>query len=168
MVRKKQSKWQKEFNTLDKRIIYWLECHGVKVLQLSLAIVFIWFGILKPLGLSPAADLVARTVYWADPSWFVPFLGWWEVVIGLCLLHRSFIRLGLFLMAVQMAGTFLPLVLLPQITWIAPFVLTIEGQYIVKNLVLIGAAMVVGSHVRDEQTLRSIKEWFYLSPKRKR
>jgi len=79
-------------------------------------------------------------------------LGWWEVVIGLCLLYRPLIRIALFLMAVQMVGTFLPLILLTQITWGSmPFTLTLEGQYIIKNIVLIGAAMVIGSHVRDKK-----------------
>jgi uncharacterized membrane protein YkgB len=54
-------------------------------------------------------------------------------------------------MAVQMAGTFLPLFLLPQVTFTHfPYALTLEGQYIVKNLVIIGAAMVIGGHVRDK------------------
>jgi len=156
-VRKKRKtktqELEQDFNRLDKKIILWMKKHGTVFLQVSLATVFIWFGILKPLGMSPAAGLVARTVYWVDPSWFVPFLGWWEVAIGLCLLYRPLIRLGIFLMAFQMIGTFLPLVLLPHITWTGPFMLTIEGQYIIKNLVLIGAAMIIGSHVRDKKNM---------------
>ena len=111
---------------------------------------FIWFGILKPLGLSPAADLVAKTVYWVSPTWFVPFLGWWEVIIGICLIYKPLLRLGLALMALQMAGTFLPLILLPEVVYGANyFALTLEGQYIIKNLVLIAAGLVVGAHARD-------------------
>jgi len=139
------------FEQLDCVITGWMGKWGIPILQSSLGLIFIWFGILKPLGVSPAAELVARTVYWVDPSWFVPFLGWWEVLIGLCLLYRPLIRVGIFLMALQMVGTFLPLIILPSITWQAPFVLTMEGQYIIKNLVLIGAAMIIGSHVRDKK-----------------
>ncbi|HII88865.1 TPA: hypothetical protein HA253_04670, partial [Candidatus Woesearchaeota archaeon] len=95
---------------------------------------------------------VIKTVYWFDPAWFYPLLGWWEVLIGVCLLFRPLIRLGIFLMALQMAGTFLPLILLPEIVYTQiPWGLTLEGQYIVKNLVLIGAALVIGSHVRDKK-----------------
>jgi uncharacterized membrane protein YkgB len=138
------------YDTVDKDITLWMQEHGLIFLRWSLALVFIWFGALKPFGLSPAETLVANTVYWVSPSWFVPFLGWWEVVIGLCLLYKPLIRLGIFLMAVQMVGTFLPLVLLPEVVWITfPHVLTMEGQYIIKNLVLISAALVIGSHVRD-------------------
>ncbi|MFQ5621387.1 MAG: hypothetical protein ACE5FT_06100 [Candidatus Nanoarchaeia archaeon] len=138
----------KQFDKIDKCITKWMGKHGVEYLRWSLAIVFIWFGILKPLGISPAASLVAKTVYWFDPSFVIPFLGWWEVAIGLCLLYKPMIRVGIFLMGLQMVGTFLPLILLPGVTWQAPFVLTMEGQYIVKNLVLISAALVVGSKVR--------------------
>jgi len=68
------------------------------------------------------------------------------MIIGICLLYTPLIRIGLFLLALQMPGTFLPLVLRPEICFLDfPFNLTLEGQYIIKNLVLIGAAMVVGS-----------------------
>jgi len=142
----------KKFDKVDKAITKWMKKEGLLCLRYSLAIIFIWFGILKPLGLSPAAELVAKTVYWASPTWFVPFLGWWEVLIGVCFLYKPLIRIAIALMAVQMVGTFLPLILLPQIVYgPLPFTFTLEGQYIVKNLVIIGAAMVVGSHVRDKK-----------------
>ena len=135
-----------EIKTLDILIISYLNKYSLPVLKFSLGVVFIWFGALKVFGQSPAAEVVARTVYWIDPELFVPFLGLWEMAIGVCLLFTPLIRLGLLLLAVQMPGTFLPLVLLPEICFEkVPFVLTLEGQYIVKNLVLIGAAMVVGS-----------------------
>jgi len=132
-------------------IIAWMDRWGVTLLRYSLAIVFIWFGILKPFGLSSATDMVAKTVYWVDPAWFIPFLGWWEVVIGVCLLYKPMVRAGIFLMALQMAGTFLPMILLPDVVYVQfPFVLTLEGQYIVKNIVLISAAIVVGSKVKEK------------------
>ena len=116
------------------------------VLRYSLSLTFIWFGALKLIGNSPAADLVTKTVYWIDPDIFIPILGYWEVAIGLCILYRPLIRIGLFLLALQMPGTFLPLILLPEVCFSSlPFGLTLEGQYIVKNLVLIGAALIVGS-----------------------
>lgn len=141
------------YKRLDKHIVAVLKDFGLPFLRYSLALVFIWFGVLKPLGFSPATDLVTSTVYWVSPQWFIPFLGLWELVIGVCLLWKPLIRLGLFLMALQMMGTFLPLVLLPEVVYSQgnPFFLTMEGQYIVKNLVLIGAGMVIGSHVRDRK-----------------
>lgn len=134
---------------LDRIIARWMEDHGRLFLRVSLAIVFIWFGLLKPLGLSTANDLIARTVYWIPAEVFIPILGWWEVAIGIGLLLRPLLRLALLLLFLQMPGTFLPLLLLPEICWIQfPLVPSLEGQYIIKNLVLISAAIVVGGTVR--------------------
>jgi uncharacterized membrane protein YkgB len=147
---KKTRSCAKWFDTVDNNITEKLRDIGVPFLRYSVGIVFVWFGALKPLGLSPAQQLVERSVYWVDPAWFVPFLGWWEVMIGVCLLYKPLIRVGLLLMAVQMVGTFLPLVILPGVVFgSSPLALTMEGQYIIKNLILIAAGMVIGSHVRD-------------------
>ncbi|WP_119815626.1 DoxX family protein [Halalkaliarchaeum desulfuricum] len=136
--------------TLDRTIADWMDRWSVPVLRIALGIVFVWFGGLKVFGVSPAADLVAATVYLVPPEIFVPVLGVWEVLIGLCLLYRPLIRVGIFLLFLQMPGTFLPLVLLPDVAFVSfPFALTVEGQYIVKNLVIIGAALVVGGTVRE-------------------
>ena len=137
-----------DIKELDKTIIETLNRISLPVLRISLGVIFIWFGALKPLGNSPANDVITRTVYWFDPDIFIPILGVWEIAIGLCLLYAPFIRAGLFLLALQMPGTFLPLVLLPEVCFVNfPFDLTLEGQYIIKNLVLIGAAIVVGSRL---------------------
>jgi len=140
------------FDRADRLLVGWMAHTGVRTLRFALAVVFIWFGALKIVGASPAAALVARTVYWADPSWFLPLLGWWEVLIGVCFLHRSLIRFGIALLAPQMVGTFLPLFLLPDATFQAGRVLipTLEGQYIIKNLVIIAAAIMVGATLRGD------------------
>lgn len=133
---------------IDRVIIQTLNRISLPTLRISLGIIFIWFGALKPLGNSPANDVITKTVYWFNPDIFIPILGVWEIAIGLCLLYTPFIRAGLFLLALQMPGTFLPLILLPEVCFMNfPFDLTLEGQYIVKNLVLIGAAIVVGSRL---------------------
>ena len=138
-----------DIDAIDQRIAAWMERYGLIVLRVSLAMIFIWYGALKPLGMSPAEELVKRTVYWLPPDLFVPILGWWEVAIGVCLLIRPLIRVGILLLFLQMPGTILPLFLLPEVCFTRiPFGLTLEGQYIVKNLVLIGAAIVVGGTVR--------------------
>ena len=135
---------------VDKSITLWLGHYGLKALRFSIAVIFVWFGLLKVIGYSPATKLVSNTVYWVNPSWFVPFLGWWEVIIGLCFFLRPLIRLGIALLIPQIVGTFLPLVLLPSVTFQkSSFLLpTLEGQYIIKNLVIISAAMVIGATVR--------------------
>lgn len=134
--------------SLDRRIAGWMSRSGIPLLRAALAVVFIWFGGLKLFGLSPANGLVANTVVWFDPKWFIPFLGVWEVVIGLCMLWRPLVRTSIGLLALQMPGTFLPLVLLPHVCFTRiPWAPTLEGQYIIKNLVIIAAALVVGGAV---------------------
>lgn len=143
-----------DFDAIDQRIAAFMRRWGTLALRLSLAIIFIWFGILKPLGLSPAEPLVVRTVEWMpllEPGQWVAVIGWWEVTIGVTFLFRRTIRLAIALLAMQMVGTFLPLIMLPGITFqpggigYAP---TMEGQYIIKNLLIIAAALVVGGTVR--------------------
>jgi uncharacterized membrane protein YkgB len=138
---------------LDRGLAGWMGAHATGMLRVSLAVVFIWFGALKVVGNSPAIELVTKTVYWCDPRWFVPVLGVWEVLIGVCMLWRPLIRVSIGLLALQMPGTFLPLVLLPGVCFkIVPWVPSLEGQYIIKNLVLIAAAMAVGGTVRRTMT----------------
>ena len=75
--------------------------------------------------------------------------GIWEIMIGVGLIIRRFNRIAIFLLFLQMPGTMLPLILLPEVCYVTfPFVLTIEGQYIIKNLVLISAGIVIGGTVR--------------------
>ena len=141
-----------DIETLDRRIAGWMREFAPTFLRLSLAIVFIWFGGLKVMGGSPAEELVKRTVYWFDPRWFIPTLGVWEVAIGVCMLWRPAIRVSIALLLLQMPGTFLPLVLLPEVCFSKkPWVPSLEGQYIIKNLMLISAAIAVGGTVRAEQ-----------------
>jgi uncharacterized membrane protein YkgB len=137
----------------DRRIAAWMAAHGPTLLRYTLGLVFFWFGALKLVeGASPAASLVTRTVVWFDPAWFIPFLGVWEMVIGLGLMVKPLIRVAILLLFLQMPGTFLPLLVVPDACWTAfPFALTLEGQYIVKNLVLIAAALVVGGTVRARE-----------------
>ena len=127
---------------------------GLPALRLSLGIVFIWFGVLKPLGLSPAAPLVLATVAWLplfEPAQWLSLIGWWEVAIGLTFMIPATARVAIALLAMQMVGTFLPLVILPNVVFQPghiPYAPTMEGQYIIKNLVIISAALVIGGTVR--------------------
>jgi uncharacterized membrane protein YkgB len=137
----------------DQAVIGFMDRFGIGFLRLAIGVVFIWFGALKTVGhLSPAYDLVAATVYWLTPEIIVPLLGLWEVAIGIAFLFTPLTRVALFLLALQMPGTFLPLVLLPEVCFtIFPVGLTLEGQYIVKNLVIIGSAMVIGARLQSRQ-----------------
>ncbi len=142
-----------DFDALDHRIAGFMNRWGTTALRVSLALIFIWFGILKPLGMSPAEPLVRASVEWMplfSPATWLGVIGWWEVAIGVTFLFRKTIRIAVALLAAQMVGTFLPLVMLPQVTFQPgglPFAPTMEGQYIIKNLLIISAALVVGGTV---------------------
>ncbi|TAL11303.1 MAG: DoxX family protein [Chloroflexota bacterium] len=140
---------------IDVRITATLARLGVPVLRIGLGVVFLWFGALKFFpGASPAEALAARTIEvmtfgLVGPAVSLPVLAAWESLIGLGLLTGRFLRATLLLLAVQMLGTLTPLLFFPAETFsIFPFAPTLEGQYIIKNVVLIGAAMVVGATVR--------------------
>ena len=141
---------------LDDTIVELMGRIGMPFLRIGIGVIFIWFGLLKPLGLSPAAELLANTVYWWTPEIVVPAIGWWEVAIGVTFLIPQLTRVAIFLLAIQMPGTFLPLVLLPEVCFtVFPWGLTLEGQYIVKNLVIIGAALVIGSTIETKRRLKT-------------
>ena len=152
---------EKFFSSLDKKITEWMANNGLLILRISLGIVFFWFGILKFFkGLSPAEDLVRNTVYFVNPDFFLPVLAAWESLIGIGLITGKFLRVTILLLFLQMPGTALPLLILPEKVWtVFPYGLTLEGQYIVKNLVLIGAGLVIGATVRGGRILSDSKNY---------
>ena len=140
---------------IDVRITTWMAIHGITLTRLALGVVFLWFGAIKFVpGWSPAADLAARTIERISfgviqPDVGLPLLAAWESLIGIGLLVGRFLRFTLLLLFVQMPGTMLPLFLFPSETFVAfPYSPTMEGQYIIKNLVLVAAAIVIGATVR--------------------
>lgn len=134
----------------DNRFILFMRANGVLLLRVSLGTVFIWFGLLKVFDVSPVEDLVAATVYWIPPGPFVPLLGAWETTVGILLLLGRLPRIALLLFWLLLAGTFLVFLLRPDIAFQEgnPLLLTTEGEFVAKNLVLICAGIVVGSTVR--------------------
>lgn len=140
---------------LDIRLTRWMADHAVLALRISVGIVFLWFGALKLVpGLSPAEGLATRTIELLSlgvlPAGLIaPGLGIWECLIGIGLLSGVWMRVTLLLLALQLPGTFTPLVLFPSECFtVVPFAPTLEGQYIIKNLVLIAAGIAIGSTVR--------------------
>ncbi len=137
---------------LDRRLVQFMSAHGIGLLRLAIALVYIWFGGLKLVGASPAGDLVIRTVFWLPPRAALLFIGSWEVLIGVGLLvaHPLVLRVTLLLLWLQIAGTFQIFFLLPEAAFQGgnPLLPTLEGQYAIKNIVLITAGLVIGSTVR--------------------
>lgn len=139
-----------QIDAADAGITTWMARNGIDILRIALGVVFIWFGALKLVpGLSPAEDLVRATVPLVPGEVFLPFLAIWEILVGLGFLTGRALRLTILLLFLQMPGTLAPVVLLPERVFTTfPVGLTLEGQYIVKNLVLIAAALVIGATVR--------------------
>ncbi len=135
---------------LDSRVLGLLERFALPLLRLSLGIVFVWFGMLKITGQTPVSELVAETVFWLNPDWFVPLLGVFEVLVGIGLLIGRGLRLVLALFVLQMVGTFLVLVVQPDVAFQDGnlLMLTTEGEFVVKNLVLLSAGLMIGSRLR--------------------
>lgn len=149
------TKLQGQFEALDQRVTSWMATYGVVLLRISVGIVFFWFGILKFFPeLSPAEELASRTIETLtfgiiQPNISLPVLAAWEVIIGLGLITGKFMRITILLLFTQMIGTVTPLFIFPDETFkVFPYALTLEGQYIIKNIVLVSAAIVVGATVR--------------------
>lgn len=139
----------------DVKLTRWMARYGVVALRVSLGMVFFWFGVLKFFpGLSPAQDLAARTIEMLTfglmpPSMSIPVLAAWECLIGVGLITGWFMRATLLLLFAQMLGTVTPLFFFPAETFTRfPYAPTLEGQYIIKNIVLVTAAIVIGATVR--------------------
>ncbi len=152
------------FRSVDRQITSWMLKYGITLLRISLGVIFLWFGVLKFFpGVSEAEALAGRTVSvisfgYVPPAISLPVLAAWECAIGLGFISGKFLRITLLLLFFQMIGAFMPLVLFPAETWkYFPYAPTLVGQYIFKNLVLLGAAIVVGSTVRGERPEPDIK-----------
>lgn len=146
---------QIQFDRMDRAITAWMARWGLLLLRISVGVVFFWFGFLKFFpGMSPAEALATDTISvmtggLLEPRVAMRILAAWECIIGLGLIFGRALRTTILLLFLQMPGTVTPLFLFPEVTFqTVPFVLTMEGQYIVKNLVLVSAALVIGATVR--------------------
>ena len=114
---------------------------AIKFSRLALFVVYFWFGILKILGESPASPLVLellkKTIPFIEPNLFLILLGIFEIVIGLLFLIPKTQKLALTLLLIHMVMVLSPLVLLPKLTWASFLVPTLEGQYIIKNILIL-------------------------------
>lgn len=138
--------------TIDIKIINFFRKAFIPVARFGLFVVFFWFGALKVLELSPASGVVQRlfesTVPFMAFDTFLILFGLFECLIGILFLIKGAERTVIPLLFIHMITTFGPLVMLPGETWTSFMVPTLEGQYIIKNLVIIATAIGVASHVQ--------------------
>ncbi|HNT66224.1 MAG TPA: hypothetical protein PKN04_10635 [bacterium] len=146
----------KRYQTIERRVTDWTVSHGTTVLRISVGVIYFWFGVLKFFpGLSPAQDLAIRTI---DVLSFglipgnvsILLLATWECLIGIGLIFKLFLRTTLFLLFLQLVGTVMPIFFFPnEVFFRIPYAATLEGQYIIKNLVLASAGLVIWGTTAD-------------------
>lgn len=146
---------RQSFERIDTRTTAWMALYGIALLRVSLGVVFLWFGILKFFpGLSPAHDLATETIAILtfgrlSPAASILILAICECLIGIGLIFGLFMRATLLLLFLQMLGAITPLLLFPHQAFThVPYAPTLEGQYIIKNIVLISGGIVIGATVR--------------------
>ena len=139
---------------VEDRTVDILQAISLPLLRLAIGAVFIWFGALKLSNDTPVADFVANTLPWFNRAWVVPALGAFEVAIGLAMIAGRFLTLVCAALVAHLAGTFLSLIMQPDVTFQHgnPLMLTTEGEFVVKNLVFIAAGLVIAARFnRREQ-----------------
>ncbi|PIS02580.1 MAG: hypothetical protein COT85_04665 [Chlamydiae bacterium CG10_big_fil_rev_8_21_14_0_10_42_34] len=141
---------------IERKLSHYFKGRSVTLLRYAMGIIFFWYGALKVSGDSPVDELVMHALPGIEDHIFISLIGIWEMAIGVFLFFRRFLRYGLILLFLHFPGTFFPLFMQPEacFTWI-PFGLTLEGQYIFKNLILISAGLVIFSTLHNQPCERN-------------
>ncbi len=134
---------------LESRIIALFNRINLPLARFAIFLVYFWFGILKVFDLSPASpmvlELLNRTMPFIPPTQFLIFFGLFEMLIGILFLIPRYTKIAIVLLFVHMFTTIGPLFIMPAYTWDGFLVPTMEGQYIIKNILIIALAVVLGS-----------------------
>jgi uncharacterized membrane protein YphA (DoxX/SURF4 family) len=140
------------YGKLEDTLFKWVDKHDPLLARLAMAVVYFWFGILKLFGLSPANPMVqslqARTLPILTFDQFIVLFALFEMLISILFLIPKATRVAMVLFLTHMVMTTMPLFVLPQMTWQSALVPTMEGQYIIKNVVLIVLAANLGASLR--------------------
>ncbi len=134
--------------TWEEPIIAFLHRWSIPALRVALGLVFIWFGTLKLFGVSPIIPMLQQTYGFLPLPLFASLLGGWELLVGSGLIFRRALRRTLVLLCLHLIGTFVAVALAPQLFFLNsnPLLLTSNGEFVVKNLVLVTAGLVIGGH----------------------
>lgn len=144
---------EQKIQSIDEHLINFFKKIAPMSLHIAIAVIFIWFGALKVFDLSPATPLVEAlhnstfVASW-DFKQFMMFFGLFEVLIGILFLIRGAERIVIPLLLIHMVTTIMPLFILPDTVWQSTFVPTLEGQYIIKNIVIIAAAIAIAGNLQ--------------------
>ena len=139
-------------STSGKALKRWLV-----ILRISIGIIYLWFGVLKFFpGVSPAESLAKDTIHLLtlnilDDKIALLLLAIWETVAGIMLIGGIYTRVAIRAVMVHMFCTFTPLILLPGLSFTeAPLSLTLIGQYIIKNIVIVSALFLLDTTLKPD------------------
>ncbi|MDH4090154.1 MAG: DoxX family membrane protein [Cyclobacteriaceae bacterium] len=128
----------------------------ITILRVSIGIIYVWFGILKFFpGVSPAEDLAKDTIQlltfnFIQPNLALLLLALWETGVGIMMIGGIYTKLALRIVLVHMFCTFTPLLLLSDLSFTsAPIALTLIGQYIIKNIVIVSALFLINASLKQ-------------------
>ena len=145
---------------IDIEIIRFFHRVSIPMARFGLFVVFFYFGLLKVIGLSPATELVQelfqQTISFMSFDTFIIFFGLFECLIGILFVIHGFERVVIPLLFLHMVVTFMPLFILPEVTWSEFLVPTLEGQYIIKNVLILAAAAHIAAHLSPRRYSRGI------------
>ena|SRR2546422_946916 len=135
-------------STWEELVIGVLRHWSIPALRVALGLVFIWFGALKVFGVSPVIPMVRQTYAFLPLPLFGLILGAWEIVVGSGLIFKRALRATLVLLCLHLVGTFATLWLAPPLFFLHgnPLLLTANGEFVIKNLVLVTAGFVIGGY----------------------
>ncbi len=147
------------YDVVDHHLLLFVNRYGLNILRLSLATVFLWFGFLKILNVSPVTPLAENLIPGISTETFVFVLGIMEVGVGTSLVFKTLLKISIAIMVIHLISTFSLLLILQEMMFTNnnPFLLTLEGEFIIKNLVLIAGALVVASAVCVNRILNNNK-----------
>ena len=151
---------------LDQVLIQFNRHHGLVLLRVALGVVFLWFGALKVADASPAAQLVAETLPLLPARLAVLLMGLIEMAVGIGLLVGKALRLTLFIFFAQMVGTLLTFVVHPGASFEDgnPLRLSMTGEFVLKNLVLITAGLAIVGTVQAKDSTSRLGQFTDSSP----
>lgn len=136
-----------KFRTVEDHVTMELRRISLPLLRCAFGVVFFWFGALKVVGVSPVGDFVAGTLPWFDRAWLVPALGLFEMAVGVGMIAGRALFLVCAVLVGHLAGTFLSLIMQSDLAFQNgnPLALAADGEFVMKNLVLIAAALVLAA-----------------------
>jgi len=131
----------------EERVLDLLARIAIPLLRFALAFVYIAFGLLKVVGLSPVSELVAAMIPFLPAEQAVIAMGVFEIIAGVLLAFGVFVPWIAAAQVVHLAGTFLVFLVLPGLTFVNgnPLALTVIGEFVAKNVVLIAGLLVVAA-----------------------